>query len=120
MHVACLGRFAALFYIRLMDRLIAIDEDHEAGATSPPLSLAVIKAIGELLAVAAQFVAAKAALRRGDLETLRRTMPLAALALMFSIRLTVRWGELVRRVVGANVARARRKLHYPPQTWAAP
>ena len=102
-----------------MDRSVDIREGHEMAATSS-LSDAVLVSIGQLLAVAANFIVARAARSRGDIDTLRRMVSLVGLVLLFAIRLAVRWCRRFLSTPPGNVARAQRVLSHPPQAWAAP
>lgn len=109
----------ALAYNGGMDYESDTGEVQTARARFPTSGISLL-ALREVLQAVKKLVIDKAALRCGDLITLRQVASLFVFGFMLVITIAIAWPERVVANALANMNRARRNIHYPPQTQTVP
>jgi hypothetical protein len=93
--------------------------DHRDTATFS-MSDAAFLAMRDFLSAFKKLLPDRAALRRGNLDTIRQIVSLFVFVSMLIIRAVIRCRERVAAATVSSVVWVRRNLRHPPQAWAAP
>ncbi len=102
-----------------MDHLGDIGENRNAAAAWPT-SGSIFVSMCEMLSAFKKLVTDKAALQRGDLDTLRPIVLLSVFTFMLVVRLVNGWRKRADAAALSRINFMQRNLRHPPQAWAAP